>query len=197
MSRYTPEQLREHAMRELEILAGTPDPSDEVVLEIYSRLQEQMYPTQVSDESLRGKAVRERAKMLRRSIEFLYPWVRSNKAVKEIQLRRNMVTSVSVFPDFESNTSGLVVLQGATLSGKPSILRYKGLYAADALAERYTPDRPAPLSVLLAHLLHIEKVVTESTPVQVFRYDTRSRPGQAVAVLVGSAMPLSQFLEEA
>ena len=197
MSRYTPDQLREYAIKELAVIAGTPDPSDDVVLEIYKRLQELFYPTLSGQEGMRGRAVRENAMKFRRGIELLYPWVRKDAGVKDTQNRRKMAKSIRLIPDFFTEGSGMVVLEGVKVSGGAQELRYEGLYASDAALRRYSPAEPAPLSVLLNHLLHIEKVVNEGTPVQMYMYDTRTRPGQALVVPRGSAMPLSRYLEDA
>jgi hypothetical protein len=197
MSRYTPDQLREHAIKELTAISGTPDPSDDVVLEIYTRLQEQFYPTRSGQESIRGRSVRDNAMMLRRGIETLYPWVRADRSVKDIQNRRKTATSVGLIPDFFTEGAGMVRLEGVQVSGGANMLRYEGLYASDAARRPYSPAEPAPLFVLLNHLLHIEKVVNDDTPVQMYQYDTRTRPGQALVVSRGSAMPLSQYLEDA
>jgi len=197
MSRYTPDEQREYALKELALIAGTPDPSDDVVLEIYKRLQEQFYPTGSGQQSLQGRYARENLKKFRRGIELLYPWVRADRTVKEIQNRRRMATAIGLIPDLYTDETGMVRLEGVQVSGGSNMIRYEGRSASYAARRPYSSADAAPLFVLLNHLLHIEKVVNEDTPVQKYGYDRSTRPGQPLVVPRGSAMPLSQYLETA
>ena len=196
MSRLTPEQYREQAESSLQKLTGTPSPTDAAVLKIYTNLQSRFYAPDADNPAVIGSPERERLKILRRGIELLYPWVRQEPRAREIQSSRHMVRRIDVYPDAEGSPDGSVVLQGAKSSGGAEVLRYAGNFLKlGARSNRFGGEIP-PLSVLLTHLLHIEKVVSAGTPVVMYGYDMRLRPGQAVAVARGSAIPLSQFIEE-
>ena len=196
MSRLTPEQYRDQAESSLQKLTGTPSPTDDAVLKIYTDLQSRFYAPDADNPSVSGSPERERLKILRRGIELLYPWVRQDEEARAIQSSRHMVRRIDVYPDSEGSPDGSVVLQGAKPSGGAEVLRYAGNFPKlGAKSNRFVAEIP-PLSVLLTHLLHIEKVVSAGTPVVAYGYDMQSRPGQAVAIARGSAIPLSRFIEE-
>lgn len=196
MRRLTPDQYREEAERSLKQITGTADPADSEVLQVYSELQRRFYAPAAEYPAVYSSSEREQLKILRRGIELLYPWVRQDASVREIQSTRHTVKRVDVIPDSQGSPDGTVVLHGAKSSGEAEVLRYAGRFPKlGAESNRFAAEIP-PLSVLLTHLLHIEKVVSEGTPVVEYDYNTRSRPGQAVAVARGSAIPLSRFIEE-
>jgi hypothetical protein len=196
MSRLTPDQYRERAERWLQQVTGTPDPADSEVLENYSNLQRRFYAPDAAHPAIYTRMDREELKVIRRGIELLYPWVRQDPTAREIQSNRHTVRRIDVYPDAEGSPNGSVVLNGAKASGGAEVLRYAGNFPKlGARSNRFVAEIP-PLSVLLTHLLHIEKVVSAGTPVVEYGYDVQSRPGQAVAVARGSAIPLSRFIEE-
>jgi hypothetical protein len=196
MSRLTPDQYRQEAEGLLQQITGTPDPADSEVLQIYNGLQRRFYAPEAAHPAVYGSPERDKLKILRRGIELLYPWVRQDEEAREIQSMRHMVRRIDVYPDSEGSPDGSVVLQGAKPSGGAEVLRYAGNFPKlGARSNRFVAEIP-PLSVLLTHLLHIEKVVSAGTPVVAYGYDMKSRPGQAVAISRGSAIPLSRFIEE-
>lgn len=201
MSQLSREELIRAASDLLTAITGEVDPSDEEVLEAYLRLHEKFYSAQSGAERL-TKTQREDLKARRRGIEMLYPWVRQNQKVKSVQARRYNIKRIDVIPDNQLDGGGLVILHGAKSSGGPEMIRYGSIYpqfegvVKDDIGG--TGADPAPLHVLLTNLLHMEAVVDENTPVFLYRYDTRSRKGQHVALAppLESAIPLSLFLAD-
>ena len=203
MSQYTRDQLIEMSMARLEDITGTPEPTDEQVLRVYRVLHGGLYPATGVEvpAQYRSKSGREELKLFRRGIELLYPWVRQDQEVRNIQRLKSQ--RVDVIPDPGEDETGTLMLHGVKHSGAPEMLRYSGHHAVygqdqDAGEPWALSNTPEPLHVLLTHLLRIEHVLEEDTPVFQYRYDNRTRRGQHIAVAPPkeSAIPLSRFLEE-
>lgn len=196
MSRYTHDQLREFLDKQFQMLVGTVDPSDAEVLDIYTELQRKLYPTKTNDPHVSVRSDREEVKKLRRAIEMVYPWVRTDTEVKGIQSQRKQVKAISVIQEQAAPNRGVVILHGARVGGQSDVIRFEGIVPQPGRKTgRFDPARPLPLHVLLTHLVEFEGVASPDTPVYFLRGDSGMRPDLARPLEVDSAMPLSAFLD--